>query len=348
MGATGATDPATSPERRADGRPATIYDVARAAEVSHQTVSRFIRGDDRIRPQTRERVEAAMAALDYRMNLTARSLRTRRSNRIAALTHDIAQVGPSKTAQGASNAAREAGYLLDFVSLDFRDRTAVDDALELIARQDLAGVLALSATDEVAEAFAGMRFHAPAFIVTEDDEPRPEAPITAPAIGLRAAVAHLAELGHRRIFHIAGPDGWRSARNRAAAYRRELARHGLEPAGEAPGDWSSASGYAAAAAVPRGATAVIAANDQMALGAILAFEERGRRVPDDISIIGFDGIAESAYFRPPLTTIQQDFEQQGRRAFAQLLLLLDGPDSADVPPERAELIVRSSTAPPPS
>lgn len=344
MGATGAKDPA----KRAGEKRSTIYDVARAAEVSHQTVSRYIRGDDRIRPQTRERVEAAMEALDYRMNLTARSLRTRRSNRIAALTHDIAQVGPSKTAQGASNAAREAGYLLDFVSLDFRDRKAVDEALELIARQDLAGVLALSATDEVADAFAGMRFHAPAFIVTEDDEPRPDAPVTAPAIGLRAAIEHLVDLGHRRIFHIAGPDGWRSARNRAAAYRRELARHGLEPAGEVAGDWSSASGYAAAAAVPSDATAVISANDQMALGAILAFEQAGRRVPVDVSVVGFDGIAESAFFRPPLTTIQQDFDQQGRRAFAQLLRLIDGPDAVTVPPELAELIVRSSTGPAPA
>ena len=127
-----------------DGAPQkspTIYDVARVAGVSHQTVSRHLRGLDGIRPATRDRVTRALETLDYRPNLTARNLATSRSHRVGALTHEIGQVGHSKILQGASAGAREAGYLLDIVSLDVEDPAAVQQALNLITQQDIAGLL---------------------------------------------------------------------------------------------------------------------------------------------------------------------------------------------------------------
>ncbi|WP_353808732.1 LacI family DNA-binding transcriptional regulator [Agromyces sp. SYSU T00194] len=344
--------PAHEPVAVAPGarKAATIYDVARAAGVSHQTVSRYLKGYEGIRPATREKVERALKDLDYRMNMTARSLAMRRSNRVAALVHDIVQVGPSKTAQGASSAAHDAGYVLDFISLDFRDRAAIDEALELVARQDLAGVIAMSTTDHMAAAFAATEFRMPAFIVPEDeddDDLRSDDPQSVHGHGMKLAIDHLVGLGHRRFFYIAGPTGWSSARNRAAAYHFALEHHGIASIGQAEGDWSPASGYAAAhqAAVRTDATALLVANDQMALGAMLALEEHGMRVPDDVSVVGFDDIPEARFFRPPLTTVRQDFDLQGRIAFGRLLQLIDGPDAYTVPPNVPELIVRRSTAP---
>ena len=113
-------------------KPATIYDVAQAAGVSHQTVSRFLKGFEGIRPETREKVERALGELDYRPNLTARSLKSGRSHRIGALTHDLSQVGPSRVAEGASAAAREAGYVLDFISLDVRNPRAIEESVEML------------------------------------------------------------------------------------------------------------------------------------------------------------------------------------------------------------------------
>ena len=148
-------------------KPATIYDVAKLAGVSHQTVSRFIKGYQGIRPATREKVVSALDQLGYRPNLTARSLKSGRSHRIAALTHEINQIGPSRIVQGASMAARQAGYLLDIIALDMGDPAAIQEALDLAAQLDVAGVLALASTDEMAEAFQHTDFRVPVVFAAE-------------------------------------------------------------------------------------------------------------------------------------------------------------------------------------
>jgi DNA-binding LacI/PurR family transcriptional regulator len=328
-------------------KPATIYDVARAAGVSHQTVSRFLRGYKGIRPQTRDRVLDALRQLDYRPNLAARSLTTGRSHRIGALTHEIDQVGPSKIAQGASIAAREAGYLLDIVTLDMSNRDAINEALELIMQHDLAGVLALASTDEMTEAFEAADFRVPAYIAAESDDARSDHPSELTSVGLPALVSHLAELGHQQILHIAGPTAWSAARNRARAYEGAIAEHGMTSQGVVYGDWSAKSGYEAimGLAGPLAMSAIIAANDQMALGAMLALTERGYRVPEDVSVAGIDDIPEAAYFAPPLTTLRVDFAAQGRVAVEQLLAQIEHrvlTPSASLP---SRLVARKSTGP---
>lgn len=322
---------------------ATIYDVARVAGVSHQTVSRFIKGYQGIRPETRDRVVAALEQLDYRPNLTARSLRKGQSHRIAALTHEIDQVGPSKIVQGASVAAREAGYLLDIVTLDMSDGRSIREALELVQQLDVAGILALASTDEMADAFAEADFRVPAIIRAEEDDALTGHPTQLTTLGLPALIAHLVDLGHERFLHIAGPSTWSAARNRAHSYETALARHGLASMGTVSGDWSAKSGYDAVAAMPSdfGATAIVASNDQMALGAMLALSDRGLRVPDDVSVTGVDDIPEAAYYSPPLTTLRIDFAAQGRAAIAELL----GGGHRRPPAIRSELIIRNSTAP---
>lgn len=326
-------------------RQATIYDVAAAAGVSHQTVSRFLRGFEGIRPQTKQRVVDALEKLNYRPNLSARSLTTGESHRIGALTHEIAHFGPSKVLQGASAAAREAGYLLDIVTLDVSDRASIEEALALVMQHDLAGVLALASTDEMREAFERTEFRVPSYIGAEEDDALSGRPSQLTTVGFPALIEHLASLGHRRFLHIAGPTTFPAARNRARAFETVIAEHGLQSEGIVFGDWSAKSGYEAVSLMSANlrATAIVAANDQMALGAILALAESGFRVPDDISVTGVDDIPEAAYFMPPLTTIRVDFAAQGRAAVHELLGQINRTTHLPGDVLASELISRRST-----
>ncbi|WP_084773606.1 LacI family DNA-binding transcriptional regulator [Nonomuraea candida] len=350
--------PASGPRRRrvasstlkrasalGSGRPATIYDVARAAGVSHQTVTRYLNGFEGIRPETRARVKDALRALDYRPNLNARSLNSGRSRRIGALIQEIDQYGPSKVLQGATAAAREAGYVLDVVAQDVSRRTSIMAALDLLSEHDLAGILALSSTDEMTRAFESSRFGVPVVICTEPDDVTSGHPSELTTRGFPGLVRHLADLGHRRFLHIAGPTAWSSARNRARAYEAAVARHGLRSVATLPGDWTARSGFDAVMGVPGelGATAVVAANDQMALGAMLALTRRGLSVPGDVSVTGVDDIPDAAFFSPPLTTLRADFAAQGRAAVAALLAQIDGGESEVDRTWHSELVVREST-----
>jgi DNA-binding LacI/PurR family transcriptional regulator len=329
------------------GKRATIYDVAREAGVSAQTVSRFLKGYQGILPDTKARVVAALDNLGYQPNLTARSLITGRSHRLGALTHEVAEVGPSKILQGASAAARQAGYLLDIVALDMTDPAHINAALKLLRSQDLAGVLALSTTDEMTQAFGTADFPVPALIATEADFDTGGAPSSRFHEGMAGLVASLEEWGHQRFLHLAGPSNWSAARNRKRAFEAALAERSLESTGVVFGDWSAESGYRAISGLPHnfGATAVICANDQMALGALLALAERGLRVPDDISVTGIDDIPEAAYFSTPLTTLRIDFLAEGRLAVEQLLHTIGVRESEPAQPPNSTLITRKSIGP---
>ncbi|HEY0247972.1 MAG TPA: LacI family DNA-binding transcriptional regulator [Gryllotalpicola sp.] len=324
------------------GRPPTIYDVARVAGVSHQTVSRFLKGDSGIRPKNHERVTQALNALGYRPNLTARSLATRQAHRVAVLIQALDQLGPARILQGVILEARAAGYLLDIVTVDATDRAALDEAIRAVTSQHIAGIVTLASSDEMTDAFTRAEFRVPVLIHTETEDSVVGAPEH--LRGLHAIVDHLVGLGHRRFFHIGGPPSWVASRNREHAYLAALERHGLTSLGTAHGDWSAPSGYSAAQTIPReaGVTAVVCANDQMAIGAMRALTVVGRRIPLDVSVTGIDDIPEAAYVQPPLTTVRLAFEQQGRRAFRRLLAQLGGAQELTEDPP-AQLVVRAST-----
>ncbi len=343
----GTTAPQTARRAPAAGRPATIYDVAQAAGVSHQTVSRYLKGFTGIRPETRAKVERALHELDYRPNLTARSLTTGRSHRIGALTHEIDQFGPSKILGAASAAARDAGYVLDVVTLDTSDVASINEALALITQHDLEGVIALSSTDEMTEAFSQVDFRVPVVIATEPEEQHDGRSQLA-TVGLPALLAHLADLGHRRIVHIAGPARWSAARNRRRLLEQEAERAGIRISTVVEGDWSARSGYEAIRNLADlDATAVVAANDQMALGAMLTLSERGFDVPGDVSVTGIDDLPDAAYYSPPLTTLRMDFAAQGRAAANELIGRVEGARTPEPAAPASELIVRRSTGPAP-
>jgi DNA-binding LacI/PurR family transcriptional regulator len=170
------------------------------------------------------------------------------------------------------------------------------------------------------------------------------------AAGSRLATEHLLALGHRRIQHLAGPERYLEAAARRTGFADAMARAGVTPGATLTGDWSAASGFAAAADLDPATTAVVAANDQMAIGLLAALADAGRTVPGDISVVGFDDVPEAAYVRPALTTVHQDFALVGRRAvealLAQLAPAADGegaPLETTIPPR---LVVRASTAAP--
>lgn len=308
----------------------------------------MLQGYEGIRPATRARVQAALDELDYRPNLAARSLATNRSQRIGALVYELLEVGPSKTIQGASDAARHAGYLLDIVTLDPRDDTAVEQALAVMRTQDLAGIVAFAPMDLLSDRIQRADFSVPVLLETDVDQAAAANHTSVSDSGMHQIVNHLVDLGHSKIFYISGPLEWWASRNRKTAYEAALAAHGLVSAGTIEGSWSSASGYSAGVELPldQGVTAVVAANDQMALGLLRALAERGVSVPADISVTGFDDTPESAYYQPPLSTVRINYEQQGRTLMNKLLATLnDGHTAAEEKADAPQLVQRESTGP---
>jgi DNA-binding LacI/PurR family transcriptional regulator len=169
-------------------------------------------------------------------------------------------------------------------------------------------------------------------------------------LGAQLATSHLLGAGHRMVWHVAGPEDWLEAEDRAAGWRAALGAAGIEPPPLLRGDWSPLSGYRAGRELlgwaGHGVTAVFVANDQMALGLLRALREAGVRTPDDVAVVGFDDIPESEFFAPPLTTVRQDFSAVGERSIRLLLDRIEGRAPAGTPRTVIEpqLVVRASTS----
>ena len=326
-----------------------MADVAQRAGVSHQTVSRVINGSDRVRPETRERVLAAMRELDYRPNSLARALVTGRSRTLGVVSFDTTLYGPASTLFGIERAAHAQGYFVSIVSVTSLDRDLVLGAVEQLHGQGVEGILLITPQERAMEALVQLPPDLP--VVAVEAGPDKSVPVVAvdQVEGAAAATRHLLELGHRTVWHIAGPADWLEAQQRVDGWMAALAEAGADPPPLLAGDWSARSGYELGQRLVgvRDATAIFAANDQMALGVLRAMHEAGRDVPGAVSLVGFDDIPEAQFFTPPLTTVHQDFNEVGRQS---LMLLLEEIGAAErsatrviVPPE---LKVRDSTAPP--
>jgi DNA-binding LacI/PurR family transcriptional regulator len=328
-------------------RRAVMADVARQAGVSVMTVSRVLNGFTGVAEETRRRVEAAVTALGYHANTAARVLAGGRSRTLGVLAVETEQFGPSHLLFGIEAAAREAGHLLSFVTLS-RSGGDMAATLERLRASHVQGVVVVAPVRRVVEAVTRLNVDIPLVVV--GGPPALGAPtVTIDQFeGARIATRHLLDLGHRTVHHVAGPQSWIDATARMRGWSDALRAHAAPRAGSLAGDWSAARGYAAGGrlAADRSVTAIFAANDQTALGVIRGLHDAGRRVPEDVSVVGFDDTPESGYFLPPLTTVRQDFGEVGRRSVQLLLSLTDGTpmDRHVVVP--AELVVRASTAPP--
>lgn len=325
-----------------------MADVAAHVGVSHQTVSRVLNDSPLVRPDTREKVLAAINELGYRRNSAARMLVTNRSGRIGMVSAHLALHGPSMVSASVQRAAQEAGYDASLVGLDEISASSLRGAVDRLLDQAVEAVVVAVAQRDALEAVAGLSTGVPVVTAQGVEPGLPLAAAIDQRAGARLAVEHLLALGHRTVAHVTGPLDWVEAAQRCDGWRTTLAAAGVAEGALVHGDWTAASGYAAGLALAEdpSVTAVFAANDTMALGLLRALHERGRRVPTDVSVVGFDDVPEAAYLWPPLTTVEQAFSELGRRAVDLALRAIageDAPTSAAVAPH---LVVRGSTAAP--
>lgn len=327
-------------------RAPNIRDVARVAGVSYQTVSRVLNDSPSIRTETRRRVESAIAELGYRPNEAARSLVTSRTRTIGVLGALTAHWGPATAITSIESAARQAGYRISITTPSSSDAPSIAVSLDYLLRQRVEAIAVVAPQARVIEAVGAMPLSVPVVTLESSATDRTRGPAVDQRAGARAAVAHLADLGHEDIVHIAGPQDWLEAEARMQGYLQELDARDLRIRAPILGDWSAGFGYYAGLELLRirDFTAIFAGNDQMALGVLHAARDLGVRVPEDLSVVGFDDIPEARHFLPPLTTVRQDFEQLGRRAVATLLAELRGQAPDQLPPLLPDLVVRESAA----
>ncbi|MDH6219130.1 LacI family DNA-binding transcriptional regulator [Streptomyces pseudovenezuelae] len=331
----------------------SMADVARLAGVSSQTVSRVSNGQPGVVGSTREQVLAAMRELGYRPNSAARALRYGQFNTIGVILFSLSSTGNSRTVEAIATHAAAEGYAITLIPIDVPTQ---DNVLGAFTRMGELAVDAVIVIMEIHLLDTGTgSFQLPpgvhVVVVDSDAGDRYSVVDTDQSEGARTAVRHLLDLGHRTVWHLTGPETSFSAQRRTEAWRAALEEAGCPVPPPLHGDWSAESGYAAGLALAEQAdcTAVFTSNDQMALGLLRAFHERGRSVPDDVSVVGFDDIPDAAYFVPPLTTVHQDFAEVGRRCVRKALQQIrtgggSRPGTDLVP---ARLLVRRSTAAPP-
>lgn len=324
----------------------TLDKVAREAGVSSSTVSRIINGTANVSAVKRENVLRIMSELNYHPNVLARGLASGRSMGVGVLTQDISSPFYGSTLRGIESVLQGTGYHPIFISghwhvqeeleaIDFLLSRRVDGVIVLgggvpdIRLQDVARRLPVVVLGRIVPGLEDQCLRLDNFA------------------GAHQATRHLIELGHRNIAHIAGEASHRDAQDRLEGYRAALAaaRLPFDPDLVQPGDFHEASGFLATTRLIEGRTlfsAVFAANDQMAYGARLALHRKGLRVPEDVSLVGFDDLPGSMYTTPPLTTVQQPVEDMGRAAAQTMLRLLRG-ERAEIQEKTVRLIIREST-----
>lgn len=336
-----------SPSRARTG-PSQL-DVARLAGVSGQTVSRVANGADNVLPETRDKVLQAMAALGYSPNSAARALRSGAFDTIGVIAHKLARTGESRTTEAVVEAARAAGHtvtLVDVSSPSSQDMAAAVSQLShqaidglVIIRAELESADSLSLPPDLPVVVSDSQFHGRLATVGADQEG-----------GTRAAVEHLLELGHETVHLLAGPSSSIPAAIRERAWRSTLEAHGRRVPEPFAGDWTPEAGFAAGTAIAQSSevSALFSANDEMAAGVLLALHRHGVRVPEDVSVVGFDNVPLAEFLWPPLTTVRQDFARIGRELVASLLTRMREGEPVEPYPTiiPADLIVRESTAPP--
>ncbi|MEU0838848.1 LacI family DNA-binding transcriptional regulator [Streptomyces sp. NPDC005962] len=341
--------PRTRAARRAQR--ASMADVARLAGVSAQTVSRVSNGFPGVTEETRREVQAAMKELGYRPNSAARALKRGEFRTIGVITFTLSTTGNVRTLEAIATSAAHEGYAVTLLPVAVPTQDEVRGAFSRLGELAVDAVIVIMEVHLLDAAALSLPPHVQVVVADSDAGDRYTVVDTDQAGGTRDAVDHLLALGHRTVWHLAGPEDSFAAQRRADAWHAALVEAGRVPPPLVRGDWSAESGYRAglALAAENGCTAVFAANDQMALGLLRALHEKGRKVPDDVSVIGFDDIPEAGEFRPPLTTVHQDFGEVGRRCVEGVLRQMrqsaPGRGTTLVP---TRLVPRSSTAPPPS
>ncbi|UUU19877.1 LacI family DNA-binding transcriptional regulator [Streptomyces sp. DSM 40750] len=338
---------------RGAGSPAPrSADVARVAGVSRKTVSRVLNNEPYVSDEARRRVLRAAEELGYRLNHAARALASGRNRSIGVVALGTAGYGTASLLVGIERAVRDAGYALRVVNTVDGDPEGIAGAVMSLLEQGVDGIVV---SEPIVEGEVPVVIDVPVLFL---GAPPAFSSARTLSVGVgahalaRAATDHLLDLGHTTVHHLAGPQRWYASQDRIEGWRMALAERGAHEPPLIQGDWSPDSGYAAGRelASDTSVTAVFAAGDEMAIGLIHALRESGRRVPEDISVVGFDGNPVFAYVSPPLTTVRQPFDAAAREGIRLLVHTIEEP-TGDLPPVSelpVELVVRGSTAPPPS
>jgi DNA-binding LacI/PurR family transcriptional regulator len=331
-----------------NGRTPSIRDVARLAGVSHQTVSRVLNAHPSIRDSTKARVLEVIDELQYRPNRAARALSRGRSRTIGVLSASNGEYGPASSIAAIQDAARDAGYLVNTANLSREDPGSITAALEHLLSQSVEGIVVIAPQVSVFNALKLRSIDVPYVTLQSTGITDTNVLSVDQIAGARLATRHLIDLGHRAIYHLAGPQDWIEAEARMHGFLQEMGARDVPTTAPILGDWTADFGYHAGRELlrVRDFTAIFSSNDQMALGLIHAIRECGLDVPRDVSIVGFDDIPEAAHFWPPLTTVRQDFPELGRRSVELLLANIAGTAAHSQNAIIPELKIRASTAGP--
>jgi LacI family transcriptional regulator len=341
----------------AEKKRVTIHEVAQEAGVSRQTVSRVINNRPDVASDTRKRVEEVIRELGYQPSAIARSLSRKRSHTFGVVISGLKYIGPSRTLNGISEQAEELGYgllLKELLSFDINDTLQI---LNWFLAHQVDGII--WAVPEVGENRSWLDQQLPDLstpLIFLTMENRADVPIVAVDnyLGGRMATEHLLDIGRKNIAHISGPLDWWEARERKTAWEDALSDEGFQMNDKCweQGTWSPGSGERAMRALLEkypDLDAVFVGNDQMALGALQLAHSRGIQIPNELAFVGFDGIPDSEYYIPPLTTIYQDQYNLGCTVVRELARLAEesqqdeGNGEPDQIKLKPELIIRQST-----
>jgi LacI family transcriptional regulator len=341
----------------------TIRDVAEAAGVSTQTVSRVLNNRPDVAPETFQRVAGIIKQLDFVPNALVRSLIQGRSHTLGVVAHGLEYFGPSRTLTGIEKQANQLGYSILLSLLHRPEPDEVEQLFNSLLARQVDGIIWAVPEHEDNRSWVQQKilnFPVPIIFVRGMTKPTsvPIVGIDNQAIGY-LATAHLLAGGARHIGIITGPLTWWEASERWRGWQEALQAQGRPAAGRlvVEGDWNAPSGERGLQhllAQNPGLDAVFASNDQMALGVLYAAHRLGRRVPEDLSVVGVDNIPESAHFWPPLTTVRQRLQEAGAQAVLELDQMIQAagrpPENQDGPIPNVtllepELIIRESSRP---
>jgi DNA-binding LacI/PurR family transcriptional regulator len=329
-----------------------MVDVAKLAGVSQKTVSRVVNNAPHVRPDVRDRVNAAIEELGYRPNVAARALASQRTHTIGIFVIGGGMLhGPARRVFTVEQAARRHGYATALVSVPDPEPRSVTDGVESLLRRGVEG-LVLEAPNHLVRLDPAL-LHGVPVVVSTGRLPGIQHQAVVDTDQWRAGfevTQYLLGLGHRTVWHLAGPRDWDAAERRQQGWRAALHAAGAPVPRVVYGDWSARDGYRQGlrlAARPE-VSAIFAANDHMAMGVLRALAETGRRVPEDVSVVGYDDVPEAEFQMVPLSSVATDADEVAERILAELVAMIEGRDLGSLPlRSRSSLVIRRSTGPPP-
>jgi DNA-binding LacI/PurR family transcriptional regulator len=348
-GSASGKDAKVAPATPSRPRKPNIDDVAQVAGVSYQTVSRVLNNAPDVSAATRERIQQVIKDLGYRRSRTATALSTSRSTAIGILTDGSPRFGPVGTLMALEKVARQKGYFTTVVTVEEPYEDSVPKALDTLDEIEVDGIIVIAPLLSMAAAVRGAAIQVPVEMIAAGASSTPNLFTYSEnqELGARMATQHLIDLGHTDIAHFAGSMEWFDGRVRKRGWEGALRDAGLSMGLCLEGDWSPTWAYETALRlvqqrkVPQ---AIFAASDHTALGLIRALSESGIRVPEDVSVVGYDDIEGSDFFLPPLTTVRQDFTALAHASIEVLLGAIEGRE-VDRAPSEPTLVARRSAAP---